>query len=605
MSRFDQVDNGGTTSSEMQKLAFIQKVVADVERVYKLEEQPNVQKGISDRRVVNDGVANHSPTAATNAKSTVSRSQPAVPEKLGCSHEQEAFAGLQPNAHGHRRVLQGFKTDHTDVKQESSGEASDPPDSALPDSPFSSARVENRIVAPQLSTAASGHSIASSSDVIVPRRSLNLDNVDSNSRPSAISPSQPKRPKDKLIKDSKSQTPKAANNASEKAPDPSNVKAIDKERRSKQTPSTARASRSEKKTTETVSDSTLSVEQFEEEMSKIVPTASGDRDLKLSDADFDRITLLLCQVNRKEQSKRPRTYALLRIIGAADLIDKFVSRKRFDIDLPYRRENLTRSLSSEQRSQFIKKQASVMSAKAANIEGGPQGAHANFAVNADSHLQFLNRLGKGGYGEVDRVRSKLSRKIYVRKRLKRAEATAQAVEMFRGEIKHLKQLSHRHLVRYVGSYTDPDYVGIIMEPVADMDLGKFLRESTFSRADYDCIRQAFGCLCAALVYLKDQSVRHKDIKPENILVKQRKVFLTDFGLAIDWKTHGRSTTDGPHGPISKHYAPPEVLKDEKRKTSADIWSLGCVYLDMVVSQLRKTCSLDFALTDCFQDRSQT
>ena len=321
-------------------------------------------------------------------------------------------------------------------------------------------------------------------------------------------------------------------------------------------------------------------------MSKVIPIVNGDYDLELSDADFGRITLLLRQANLEEQSLRPRTYALLRIINATNLIDDFVKRKCFDIALPYSNGNLPRSLSPEQRRQFLKKQTAVMT-KAANIEGGLQGKHANFVDNADSHLQSLNILGKGGYGEVDRVRSKLSRKIYVRKRPKRSETfeeSAQALSIFQKEVSHLKRLSHRHLVRYVGSNTDPEYVGIIMEPVADLDLAKFLSQTSYLPAEYDCIRQAFGCLCAALVYLKSQRVRHKDIKPENILVKQRKVFLTDFGLAMDWKTLGRSTTTGAHGPISRRYAPPEVMKDEPRNTSADIWSLGCVYLDMVVSQ---------------------
>ena len=35
--------------------------------------------------------------------------------------------------------------------------------------------------------------------------------------------------------------------------------------------------------------------------------------------------------------------------------------------------------------------------------------------------------------------------------------------------------------------------------------------------------------------------------------------------------------------ISEAYAAPEVVAKDPRSTSADIWSLGCVYLDMIVS----------------------
>ena len=330
----------------------------------------------------------------------------------------------------------------------------------------------------------------------------------------------------------------------------------------------------------------LSQAQLELEMQKILPVKSGDQDVNLSDADFDQITSILGQAKREEWSFRPRTYAVLRMIDAIDLLDDFVRLNCWDIALPYTKENLPQSLSTEQRDCFLRKQASVLT-KAARIEGGLTSKHANFTDNADNHLESLNELGEGGSGTVDRVRSKLSRKIYVRKRLERKntfEESAKALKFFANEIHLLKRLKHHHIVRYVGSYTDPQYVGIIMEPVADSDLLVFLRQTSFHEAEYDCIREAFGCLCAAMMYLQRQNCRHKDIKPENILVKQRKVYITDFGIARDWKALGKSTTTGDIGPISKSYAAPEVVAREPRSSSSDIWSLGCVYLDMLVSQ---------------------
>ena len=337
--------------------------------------------------------------------------------------------------------------------------------------------------------------------------------------------------------------------------------------------------------------STASHGQLELEMQKMIPVNSCDQDLQLSDADFDRITAILCQANREDWSLRPRTYALLRMINAIDLLDDFVRLNCWDIALPYSKENLPRSLSPEQRELFLKKQGSVLT-KAARIEGGLTSTHANFADDADNHLESIKLLGDGGSAStatsiVDSVRSKLSGKIYVRKRLKRKETfedSAKALKYFKTEVDNLKLLKHRHLVRYVGSYTDPLYAGIIMEPVADADLRKFLNQASFHPAEYDCIREAFGCLCAAIIYLKGKNIRHKDIKPENILVRQRKIYITDFGIARDWKALGRSTTTGDIGPISLPYVAPEVVGLEPRNTSADIWSLGCVYLDMIVSQ---------------------
>jgi serine/threonine protein kinase len=117
--------------------------------------------------------------------------------------------------------------------------------------------------------------------------------------------------------------------------------------------------------------------------------------------------------------------------------------------------------------------------------------------------------------------------------------------------------------------------------VADCDLKTFLERKPFRESFI--LRQAFGCLCSAVQYLHSQSCRHKDIKPANILLKNGEVFITDFGTARDWSEGGRATTTGMTGPYTPAYAAPEVAEWEARNEAADIWSLGCVYLDMLVS----------------------
>ena len=58
------------------------------------------------------------------------------------------------------------------------------------------------------------------------------------------------------------------------------------------------------------------------------------------------------------------------------------------------------------------------------------------------------------------------------------------------------------------------------------------------------------------------------------------MLITDFGTARDWSNQSRSVTVGDPGAYSRLYAAPEVILEDSRSSSADIWSLGCVYLDM-------------------------
>lgn len=134
----------------------------------------------------------------------------------------------------------------------------------------------------------------------------------------------------------------------------------------------------------------------------------------------------------------------------------------------------------------------------------------------------------------------------------------------------------------IRSYTDPKWVVILMTPVADGDLRHFLDRKDVSQF-HILIRHFYGCLATAVQYLHVNRIRHKDLKPQNILVKGTKVLITDFGTALDWTDRSRATTTGNPGPYSAAYAAPEVADRENRSESSDIWSLGCVFLEMTVS----------------------
>jgi len=134
-----------------------------------------------------------------------------------------------------------------------------------------------------------------------------------------------------------------------------------------------------------------------------------------------------------------------------------------------------------------------------------------------------------------------------------------------------------------------------MSPVADSNLQEYLSVAEKSSApSYTVrIREWLGCLATAVQYLHLNRIRHRDIKPANILVHGENVLLVDFELALDWKDLAQSTTTANCG-RTPLYAAPEVIQHKKCNSTSDIWSLGCVFLEMVtvlkgksIAQLRE------------------
>ncbi|ORX97441.1 kinase-like domain-containing protein [Clohesyomyces aquaticus] len=246
-----------------------------------------------------------------------------------------------------------------------------------------------------------------------------------------------------------------------------------------------------------------------------------------SDADIVRISTYLQNTGRKDWASTPRLYAVLRLINQLELIGTFVEQGE---PLPF---------------------------------------------------QVVSRLGIGAHGHVDKVISELSHREYARKLFRRMRGVSNgAVKSFLVELQILKRVQHFHCVEMVQSYTDQKYFAILMSPVGDCNLFDYYELALQSPDKSTLLQGFFGCLANALQYIHRIKIRHRDIKPHNILVKGDRVLLTDFGIALDWENLSRSTTTADSGKTWA-YAAPEVARYERRNTAADIWSLGCVFVEML------------------------
>lgn len=244
-----------------------------------------------------------------------------------------------------------------------------------------------------------------------------------------------------------------------------------------------------------------------------------------------------------------------------------------------------------------------------------RGQHAEFCAKEALEVPLLyeRSLGHGAFGSVDSVRCgriRLARKtIKCNRRLKREDAVR--------EVAHLQLLSYTHLVRVIGTYVfnNRQDLHILLYPVTEYDLEEFMEsiheeepEETEQRL---CdLYSFFPCLVNTLSYIHGHYIKHMDIKPRNILVRDiRKssirhsaafrVYLADFGIARAYESAEDAETSSPTA-FPRLYAAPEVVAQETRGFSADIFSLGCVFAEMVAVIIGRRDELAGARLDSFQ-----
>jgi tRNA A-37 threonylcarbamoyl transferase component Bud32 len=211
--------------------------------------------------------------------------------------------------------------------------------------------------------------------------------------------------------------------------------------------------------------------------------------------------------------------------------------------------------------------------------------HFEYSTTSDVPFKFIRDLGQGASGRIDEVYYEPSKRSYARKSIRCTRSAGEAIrEIVQREVGVVRRLRHSHIISVECTYKDPQSLNIIISPVADCDLELYLdkcADDGYPDSELQPVRRWFACLASSLTYVHSNMIRHKDIKPANILVKGSDVILADFGVANDFINELTSSTESAFSARTFMYCAPEVpAEDGKRNRSADVFSLGCVFAEM-------------------------
>jgi len=155
------------------------------------------------------------------------------------------------------------------------------------------------------------------------------------------------------------------------------------------------------------------------------------------------------------------------------------------------------------------------------------------------------------------------------------------VPRFLREQRLLAQLDHTNIARLLdaGSTLDGQPY-MVMEFVAGEAVTVYARGQSLN---IDARLGLFLQVCDAVAYAHRHLIVHRDIKPQNILVRNDgRVILLDFGIAQVLDEAATATTRSQY--LTPQYAAPEQLAGQAETTSTDVYALGLLLHELLVGQ---------------------
>ncbi|KAF8333555.1 uncharacterized protein EI90DRAFT_3145216 [Cantharellus anzutake] len=190
--------------------------------------------------------------------------------------------------------------------------------------------------------------------------------------------------------------------------------------------------------------------------------------------------------------------------------------------------------------------------------------------------QLGDLLGKGAFGQVYRALNWTTGETVAVKQIQLSSIPKAELGEIMSEIDLLKNLNHPNIVKYKGFVKTREYLYIILEYCENGSLHNICKK--FGKFPENLVAVYISQVLEGLVYLHEQGVIHRDIKGANLLTnKDGRVKLADFGVAT---THNGAINDAAVVG-SPYWMAPEVIEQSGATTASDIWSVGCVVIELL------------------------
>uniref|UniRef100_A0A4W3H2Z5 Mitogen-activated protein kinase kinase kinase 4 n=1 Tax=Callorhinchus milii TaxID=7868 RepID=A0A4W3H2Z5_CALMI len=196
-----------------------------------------------------------------------------------------------------------------------------------------------------------------------------------------------------------------------------------------------------------------------------------------------------------------------------------------------------------------------------------------------------NKIGEGQYGKVYTCINVDTGELMAMKEIRFQPNDHKTIKETADELKIFEGIKHPNLVRYFGVELHREEMYIFMEYCDEGTLEEVARLGLQEHV----IRLYTKQIITAINVLHEHGIVHRDIKGANIfLTSSGLIKLGDFGCSVKLKNIAQTMPGEVNSTLgTAAFMAPEVItraKGEGHGRAADIWSLGCVLVEMVTGK---------------------
>ncbi len=197
-------------------------------------------------------------------------------------------------------------------------------------------------------------------------------------------------------------------------------------------------------------------------------------------------------------------------------------------------------------------------------------------------------IGRGGFGVTYKATHHFLKQEVVIKtlnhKLQKHPDFAKFESQFRDEARRLASCVHPNIVRVSDFFVEANLPYMVMEYIPGETLGEAFVMPGIALPEETAIH--YICqIGAALGVVHQKGLLHRDVKPDNIMLRQNtnEVILIDFGIAREFNTGVRQTHTGM---VSEGYSPIEqYLTNASRSPATDVYGLASTLYSLLTAQV--------------------